>query len=172
MAQELIDANQVEASLANDGFMLQGEHLAETRPADEPADRLASYLDEIFGNRAEFAVARNHYEQANEAFDRQHWEAANSQFRSALDATYDVLAAQHGCPATKTGGAARKWLVDQRLIEEDESELLKAFATFAGTAGSHAGMSDATECQLRRHFVTALIVFGITKLGLGGLRDV
>ncbi len=165
MAQELVDVSQLEASLANDGFVVSGHDLAETRPADEPADRLSSYLEEVFGERPELAVARNHYQQANDAFERNHWEAANSQFRSALDATYDSLAALQGCPKTKTGGSARKWLVDQGLLEEDESELLKAFASFAGSAGSHAGMSDATECQLRRHFVSALIVFGITKLG-------
>jgi hypothetical protein len=165
MAAQLIDPDQLEKSLANDGFSLDGDRLAEVRPEDEPADRLATFLDDLFGERGEFAIARNHFRQAGNAFDRQDWEAANAQFRSALDATYDALAAQKGAPANRTGGAARRWLADNGFLEEDESELLKAFASFAGSAGSHAGMSDAAECQLRRHFVTALMVFGMTKLG-------
>ena len=63
--------------------------------------------------------------------------------------------------------ALYEWLADNGHLEEDESELLRTFTAFAGTAGSHPGMSDATECQLRRHFVTALITFGITKLEEG-----
>jgi hypothetical protein len=36
---------------------------------------------------------------------------------------------------------------------------------FAGRAGSHAGISDQVDAQLRRHFATALTSFGIAKLG-------
>ena len=42
---------------------------------------------------------------------------------------------------------------------------MKAFATFAGDAGSHAGLSDAVESGLRRHFAASLIAFGVAKLG-------
>jgi hypothetical protein len=35
---------------------------------------------------------------------------------------------------------------------------------FAGRAGSHPGLSDAVDCQVRRHMATALIVFGAAKL--------
>jgi hypothetical protein len=91
--------------------------------------------------------------------------AANAQYRSALDATYDVLAADNGCPAKNKGGAARKWLADNGHLAADESELLRAAAAFAGAKGSHAGLSDAADSQIRRPIITALIVWGIAKLG-------
>jgi hypothetical protein len=134
------------------------------RPADEPADRLAEHVEELFGGSDEFEVARRHYEQASRAFDRGDYEAANAQYRAAFDATYNVLAHAKGCPARRRGGDARRWLAENGFLEGDESDLLKTFFTFAGRAGSHAGLSDAADSQLRRHFTTALIAFGIGKL--------
>ena len=63
-----------------------------------------------------------------------------------------------------TLNAARR--ADQAHVSSnaDETELLKAFAAFAGRAGSHAGLSGAADSQLRRHFATALIAFGVAKL--------
>jgi hypothetical protein len=118
----------------------------------------------LFGERSELDVARNHYAQANRAFDRGDWEAANAQFRSACDAVYDTLAQRHGCPPNKTGGKARQWLEINGFIELDEADLLRAFMAFAGRAGSHAGLSGAADSQLRRHLATALIAFGVAKL--------
>jgi hypothetical protein len=111
------------------------------------------------------AVARRHYQQANRAFDNRDYEAANAQFRSAFDAVFDALATGIGAPARCKGGAARKWLAEKGYLDQDESELLRSFSAFAGSSGSHAGLSDATDSQLRRHFATALIAFGISKLG-------
>jgi hypothetical protein len=51
------------------------------------------------------------------------------------------------------------------VIEGDEADMMKAFATFAGRAGSHAGLSDAVDSGLRRHFAVALIAFGVAKIG-------
>jgi hypothetical protein len=51
------------------------------------------------------------------------------------------------------------------LLANDEAELTRAFMAFAGRAGSHAGISDQVDAQLRRHFATALTSFGIAKLG-------
>ena len=62
------------------------------------------------------------------------------------------------------GGNARKWLEAEGHLAPDESQLLQASAGFAGKAGSHAGVSNAVDAQLRRHFITALIVFGVNKL--------
>jgi hypothetical protein len=44
------------------------------------------------------------------------------------------------------------------------ADLFKAFMAFAGRDGSHAGVSDQTEAQLRRHMATALMSFVIAKL--------
>jgi hypothetical protein len=162
---QYIDVGQLEEALARDGLALHGDQLVEERPRDAPADDAATRTLRIFGDRAELAVAKNHFEQAERAFDNGDWEAANSQYRSAFDATYDALAHAQGCPAERTGGRARRWLQDQGIIEEDEADLMKSFVTFAGRDGSHAGLSDATDSQLRRHFASALIGFGVAKLG-------
>jgi hypothetical protein len=60
--------------------------------------------------------------------------------------------------------SARIWLQNNGHIEEDEAGLMRTFATFAGRAGSHAGLSGAADAQLRRHMATALIAFGVAKL--------
>jgi hypothetical protein len=162
---EFVAEQRVSEALARDGLELDGDHLVDARPVDDPADQIAEEVARLFGERLELAVARNHYEQAERAFDHGDWEAANAQFRSAFEATYDALAAAMGCPPNRTGGAARMWLQNNGHIDEDEADLMRTFATFAGRAGSHAGLSDATDSQLRRHFATALIAFGVAKLG-------
>lgn len=163
---EQVDRERLDEALASDGMLLDDKgHLRSARPHDEPADRLEAYVTDLFGGRDEFKVARRHFEQAARAFDRGDYEAANAQYRSALDATFDTLAHALGCPTAKRGGAARKWLTENGRLEDDEAEILKAFAGFAGRAGSHAGLSGAADSQLRRHFATALITFGIAKLG-------
>ncbi len=48
-------------------------------------------------------------------------------------------------------------------LQKDEGDLIKAFMAFAGKAGSHAGISDQAESQLRRHMATALISFAVLK---------
>ena len=165
MASGAADADALEAAFSRDGFHLAADDLSAVRPSDEPADRLATHVLALFGERNELDIARNHYEQASRAFDRGDWEAANAQFRSACDATYDALAASHGVPSGKAGGKARQWLQANGLLETDEAELLRAFMAFAGRAGSHAGLSGAADSQLRRHFATAVIAFGVAKLG-------
>jgi hypothetical protein len=163
--REDVDAAALADALRADGLELDGNRLVEARPVDEPADEVSAEVARMFGDRPELAVARNHYEQAQRAFDRGDWESANAQFRSAFDATYDVLAHANGCPEDVTGGAARKLLQENGVIEEDEADLMKAFSTFAGRAGSHAGLSDAVDSGLRRHFAAALISFGVAKIG-------
>lgn len=165
MATGMADTDALEAALARDGYALGGSGLNPVRPPDEPADRLARHVIGLVAHREDLRVARNHYEQANRAFDRGDWEAANAQFRSACDAVYDVLAQHHGCPDNKSGGKARQWLQSEGVLEPDEADLIRTFMAFAGRAGSHAGLSGAADSQLRRHFATALIAFALAKLG-------
>ena len=70
--------------------------------------------------------------------------------RSACDARFDALSHSKGCPKNMTGGVARKWLEEKGLLAKDEAELTKAFMAFAGRAGSHTGISDQVDAQLRR----------------------
>jgi hypothetical protein len=161
MLESEVDADQLDAALAKDGYAM---YAGDGDARDEPVDRLAAFLRTLFGERSTLDVARNHYEQATRAFERDDWEAANAQFRSACDATFDALAHAKGCPKNKKGGAARQWLETSGLLAKDEADLTRAFMAFAGRAGSHAGISDQVDAQLRRHFATALMSFVITKL--------
>jgi hypothetical protein len=165
LAVDLLDVDGFEAALASDGFSLQGDALVPARPPSAPADKLADYVANLLAGRDEFGVALRHYEQANRAFDRGDWEAGNAQFRSSSDAVFDALAHRRGCPTTKSGGHARKWLQEQGLLEQDEADLTRSYMAFAGRAGSHAGVSEAVDAQLRRHFAAALITFAVMKLG-------
>jgi hypothetical protein len=160
-----LDGNsRLAKALTKDGFASDGSGEVIGAKKDTPATRLAEYLDELFQGDERFDVARNHYMQANAAFDNRHWESANAQFRSAFEATFNVLAHANGCPPNKNGGVARKWLQGNDLLDKGEADLIQSFGSFASDAGSHAGLSDQGECQLRRHFVTALMVYGIKKL--------
>lgn len=163
--QGLLDSEQFGSALARDGFKLDGENLVPTKPPASPVEKVTDYVMEVLGGDEKFSVAMRHYEQANRAFDRKDWEAGNAQFRSTLDAVFDALAQGLGCPSSKTGGTARKWLQDQEHLAGDEADLIKSFMVFAGRAGSHAGVSEAAVAQLRRHFAAALIVFATQKLG-------
>lgn len=157
--------NRLVLALIDDGFSLSGSGAVVGNTEDSPTSRLADYLEELFDEDEVYEIARNHYAQAMSAFDRAHWESANAQFRSAFEATFDALASMNDCPTNKKGGAARKWLQDEGLLDKGEAGLVQSFGSFASDAGSHAGISDRSECQLRRHFVTALMVYGIEKLG-------
>jgi hypothetical protein len=162
---QYVERGRIAEALARDGLVLDEDRLLDARPVDGPADEIAEDVARLLGDRPELAVARNHYEQAQRAFGRGDWEAANAQFRSAYDASYDALAHAMGCSVERTGGSARMWLKEEGHIDEDESDLMRTFATFAGRAGSHAGLSDANDSLLRRHIATALIAFGVAKLG-------
>jgi hypothetical protein len=163
MAQDQVDVDELHRVLTDDGFAVFEGDVSAVKPADQPADRLAQYVEDLFESRTALSVAATHYAQATRAFDREDWEAANGQFRSSFDATFDSLAKAHGAPAKKRGGGARAWLQGEGILEEDAAELIKSFARFAGRDGSHAGLSAAADAQLRRHFATALIAFALAK---------
>jgi hypothetical protein len=163
MARDCVDVNELHRVLTDDGFAVFEGDVSAVKAADQPADRLAQYVEDLFESRSALSVAANHYAQATRAFDREDWEAANAQFRSSFDATFDALATAHGAPGTKSGGSARAWLQGEGVLEEDAAQLIKSFAGFAGRDGSHAGLSAAADAQLRRHFATALIAFALAK---------
>jgi len=165
MAKGVVDVDELDAALTKDGLSTyQGKPVEKA----EPVDKLALFLTELFGDSTRFRIARNHDEQATRACERHDWEAANGQFRSACDASFDALAHLKGCPANKKGGSARKWLQENGYLEDDEAELVKSFMAFAGRDGSHAGISEESDAQLRRHMATALISFAILKLDEAG----
>ena len=123
---------------------------------DEP---FRSVLDRL--NRQGMDVAANHFLQAQSAFDRRQFESCNAQVRSALESLFDVVAALR-IGSTKTGGLARKELVDHGVLNARESEFIKAFMDLAGSAGSHAGNSNENDCLGR-----TLAGLGVAQIALG-----
>jgi hypothetical protein len=87
MAQDFVDVEELHRVLTDDGFAVFEGDVSAVKPADQPADRLAQYVEDLFESRTALSVAANHYAQATRAFDREDWEAANAQFRSSFDAT-------------------------------------------------------------------------------------
>lgn len=162
-AQGDFDFEELEQSLGKDGLSIEQAHVQQV--SESPDVRLAQHVEELFGTSDRFQIARRHYGLGNQAWQRSEWESANAQYRSACDAVFDELALSKGCPPLRKGGQARQWLEDSGLLSKKEASLVKAFMNYAGENGSHAGVSDATECQLRRHFATAIIAFALTKLG-------
>ncbi len=158
-----LDMNEFQRSLEKDGLSLSQTGLEST--GDRPDVRLEQHVEELFGSKDRFEVARRHYRLGNQAWRRHEWESANAQYRSACDAVFNELALSKGCPSGRKGGQARQWLEGEGLLSKKEAALVKAFMDYAGENGSHAGVSDAAECQLRRHFATAIITFALTKLG-------
>jgi hypothetical protein len=80
MAANLVDVDELHKALEQDGFAVFEGEVTTVRPSDEPSDRLAAYVEKLFGTRSEFKVAANHYAQATRAFDRRDWEAAMLSF--------------------------------------------------------------------------------------------
>lgn len=106
MQEAQVDGEKLDAALAKDGLAVYESEA----PKDEPADRLATFLGSLFVDRPTLSVARRHYEQATRAFERGDWEAANSQFRSACDATFDALAhAKDAQPARREAWQGSGW---------------------------------------------------------------
>lgn len=158
------DTTPLARSLRADGFEHDEFGFLVLKSDATPAGRLTDFVRDTLENDSRFKTAAHHYRQAQDDHERGNWEAANSQYRSTYDATLDELAQGLGCPKSKTGGDARMWLTNQGHLDKSESSLFRAYAAFAGENGSHAGLSNPAECQLRRHFGAALLTYAIKKL--------
>lgn len=129
---------------------------AEPNAVQDPFQALIARL-----RRQNFAEAARHFEQAKSALDRSEWEAANSQIRAALESLFNEIARLR-LTSNKTGGEARKALETEGYLRAREARFIQEFIAVAGTAGSHAGVSNADESLGR--FLAGV---GIGFLGLG-----
>ncbi|MFY9488749.1 MAG: hypothetical protein WAP35_08665 [Solirubrobacterales bacterium] len=160
---DLDDGSHLSRSLKADGFVNDEFGFLVPKSDATPAGKLSDYVRDILDADPKFAVAAEHYRQAQAAHERGDWAAANSQYRSTFDAALDALAHGLGCPKSKTGGDARQWLTNNDHLDKYESNLFKSFAAFAGEKGSHAGISTPAECQVRRHMVAALLTYAVKR---------
>lgn len=160
---DLEDGSHLARSLKADGFVNDEFGFLVPKSDATPAGKLSDYVRDILEADPKFAVASDHYRQAQAAHERGDWAAANSQYRSTFDAALDALAHGLGCPKSKKGGDARQWLTNNDHLDKYETNLFKSFAAFAGEKGSHAGISNPAECQVRRHMVAALLTYAVKR---------
>jgi len=158
----------LERALSADGFQVhEGELIPVISPIVEPAKEEG--LIEKFLNKYGFAVAKNHLEQSYDNYLDGNWEAANAALRSFLQDVFDQIAliiAPEEAASKEPGGKRRKLLEEKGFIEADtESKLVSGFFKFAGYKGSHPGISNESDCRLRRYMAVALASYYLEKLG-------
>jgi len=155
-------------ALSADGFQVHEEELVPIiSPAVEPAkeEGLVEKLLDKYG----FAIARNHLEQSYDNYLDGNWEAANAALRSFLQDVFDQTAltvAPEEAASIEPGGKRRKLLEEKGFIETDtESKLVSGFFKFASYKGSHPGISNESDCRLRRYIAIAMASYYLERLG-------
>jgi len=157
----------LDVALRADGYqMREGELVPVISPLVEVVEEegLIEKLLEKYG----FAIAKNHLKQSYENYIGGKWEAANGALRSFLQDVFDQIALivvpqkASGKPA---GGERRKLLQQEGFIEDDtEAKLVSSFFKFASQDGSHPGISNESDCRLRRYMAVALASYYLEKL--------
>jgi len=157
----------LDVALRADGFQVQDGELipvisAFIKPAAEEA------LLETLLDKYEFAIAKNHLKQSYENYIEGNWEAANGALRSFLQDVFDQIAliiAPQEAKQKAPGGERRKLLQEKDFIETDtEAKLVSGFFQFASNRGSHPGISNESDCRLRRYIAVALASYYLEKL--------
>jgi len=157
----------LERALAADGFQVQdGELIPVVSATAEPAKEEG--LVESLLNKYGFNIAKNHLEQAYDNYLDGNWEASNAALRSFLQDVFDQIALilwNEEATNKAPGGERRKLLQDKGFIEENtETDLVKSFFKFAHGEGSHPGISDESDCRLRRYMAVAIASYYLEKL--------
>lgn len=159
----------LERALSADGFQVhEGELIPVISPTVEPAkeEGLVERLLDEYG----FNVAKNHLEQAFDNYLDGTWEASNGALRSFLQDVFDQIALKlwpEEAAKKEAGGARRKLLQEKGFIKEDtEAGLVRSFFKFAHGEGSHPGISNESDCRLRRYIAVALASYYLEKLGV------
>lgn len=158
----------LERALSADGFQVhEGELIPAISPSIEPVkeEGLVEKLLDKYG----FAIAKNHLEQAFDNYLDGNWEASNGALRSFLQDVFDQIALKlwpEEAAKKGAGGARRKLLQEKGFIDEDtEADLVRSFFKYAHGEGSHPGISDESDCRLRRYIAVALASYYLEKLG-------
>ena len=157
----------LDVALRADGFQMQdGEFIPVISAFIEPAEEEA--LLETLLDKYEFAIAKNHLKQSYENYIEGNWEAANGALRSFLQDVFDQIAliiAPQEAKQKAPGGERRKLLQEKDFIETDtEAKLVSGFFQFASNRGSHPGISNESDCRLRRYIAVALASYYLEKV--------
>jgi hypothetical protein len=106
-----------------------------------------------------FPIASNHYRQAFDAFKSRQWEASNGQLRSTFENVL-VEATRRAFGWTgKSGGQALEMLLQKGALDKNEHDYLRGLWGMSHSNGSHPGMSNETEAELRLAAITSAVRF-------------
>lgn len=104
-------------------------------------------------------IAANHFDQAFQSLTAERWEAANGQLRATYeDVLIEVARTKFGWTGN-SGGQALDVLHGKKALNGHEHDYLKGLWGMSHTNGSHPGMSNQTEAQIRMQSIVAAVRF-------------
>jgi len=157
-------AEKLILSLQSDGFKFEDERL---KPfIDENIEDEENILTSEL-NKLGITGANIHLNQSYENFIAGNWEAANSATRNVIELiTREIarkIAVHEGeTPSFKGHKAVRSYL-REKMLDDNESNILSHLMSWMSTKGSHPGMSDENECRLRRILTIGLCSYYLEK---------
>lgn len=165
----------LDVALRADGYQVrEGELVPVTSPLVEVVEEEG--LIETLLDKYGFAIAKNHLKQSYENYIEGNWEAANGALRSFLQDVFDQIAliiTPQEAKQKKPGGERRILLQKKGFIEDDmEAKLVTSFFNFASYKGSHSGISNESDCRLRRYMAVALASYYLEKLEMLHVQNI
>lgn len=158
---EFVNYPQLRRLLLKDGFVIDNNKLIRTFQTDIDFYSNETLL-EILLNRHNLSIAKGHYEQATNAFNRGDWAACNSQLRSYVEALLCEIAEKITGSPTSDSHQARIALSQTAppIFYRDLNEWLGNgtgyFETFwkrLHPHGSHPGLSNEDDSVFRLNLV-------------------
>ena len=154
--------------LAQDGFTLneEGNLIPIISPIVEPQKEEG--LVESLLDKYDFNVSKRYLQQAYDNYLDGNWEASNACLRTFLQDVFDQISLKlwpEEANKKNAGGDRRKLLQEKGFIEGNtEAKLVSGFFSFASYSGSHPGISDESDCRMRRYMAVALSSYYLEKL--------
>ena len=157
----------LDVALRTDGFQVCDGELVPSISAFVESAKQEALLETLL-DKYGFPFAKNHLKQSYENYIEGNWEAANGALRSFLQDVFDQIAlivVPQEAGDKPPGGERRKLLQQKGFIEGDtEAKLVSSFFHFASRDGSHPGISNESDCRLRRYMAVALASYYLEKL--------
>ena len=153
-----------EALRVDGADLVEGRIVSFLSPSIEP-DREQGVL-EFRLKQYGFGVASNHLDNALDLASNSKWEPANGEIRSFLESVCEAIAAMiySDSGEAPVRGEARKFLVEQGLLNEKESALLYSLFQILHGEGGHAGTSSSDDCHRRRLMAVSLANYYLERL--------
>jgi len=156
--------NELKLSLENDGFKFINNKLIPI--IDEDFEQEENLLKREL-KKLNLKEATKYLDQSYDNFISRNWEPANSMTRNTLEYVTTEIAKKISEKESETPNlnrhkAVRRYL-REKLLDENESNILTFFMHWCSNNGSHPGMSDENECRLRRIFTISLCQYYLEK---------